>query len=216
MNSSLYSGTLNLTPNLSASNINILNRLAPYELTINTRNAIPLNSRVYRIEYDFNDGSEKLIQKLIPVFAQTNRNLPLSQQIGDPRNYPVVKKFFLDSEKDKIFNIIVKIFWVQSTTSESLNYITYNINLNLKAPSLNSNPSDPFIYFDDIQLVSTRMFGLDNSILYNFESTSPDYLLPVLVKWKKTKEPLNQVFSQNIPTFRPYKITAPFLNINPE
>ena len=216
MNPSLYSGILNLNPSLSASSINIFNRLAPYELTINTRYAIPVNSRVYRIEYDFNDGSEKLIQKLRPVFAQSDRTLALSQQIGDPRNYPVTKKFFLNSETNKTFNIRVKVFWVQPKTAGSLNFITYNINLNLKAPSLNSNLSEPNIYFNDIQLASTHMFGLDNTVLYNFESSSPEYLLPVIVKWKKTKQPINEIFTQNSPTFRPYKILPPFLNINPE
>jgi hypothetical protein len=214
MNSSRFSGTLTLNPSQSAYDVNISNKLAPYELTINTRYSIPVNSRVYRIEYNFDDGSEPLIQKLRPVFAQTDRNLAISQQIGDPRNYPVTKKFYLQEELSKTFNITVKVFWVQSKNLQNLNYITYKINLNLSAPSLDSETVNN--YFSDLQLASTRMFGLDNSILYNFESSDPDCLLPVLVKWKKTKPTIPSVFTQNVPTFRPYKILPPFLNINPE
>lgn len=216
MNLSLYSGTLSLNPSLSASSINILNKLAPYELTINTQYAIPVNSRVYRIEYNFDDGSEKFIQKLRPVFGQTDRTLPFSQQIGDPRNYPVTRKFFLQKEIEKTFNIEVKIFWVQSFNINDLNYISYKINLGLSAPSLDSISTNQNLYFEDIQLASTHMFGLDNTVLYNFESSNPDYLLPVVVKWKKTKPEIAPVFSQNVPTFRPYKILPPYLNINPE
>ncbi len=65
-------------------------------------------------------------------------------------------------------------------------------------------------YFNELHLVGTRMFGTENEVLYMFESTNPNYILPVLVNWKA--RPIENIVKTIDNSYAPYKLLAPFEN----
>lgn len=198
-----FSNTLNLTPSVLNHNIN---GLSPFSLSINTALAAA-NYKVYKIVWEFDDGSEPIVIKLQALKTALNlSNLNIPQEPGDPRNEILFKKFFLKDSISNTFKTTLKIFWIQPQNIATPNFYSYNINLNLTAPKTGSNIPEE-IFVQDIHLSSTRMFGPDNKILYNFESLNPNYLLPVIVTWKPDNySSNNNLIGLNSPTFRPYKL----------
>lgn len=110
-----------------------------------------------------------------------NTALPIDQsnmfleEVGDPRNFNVSYTFLLSSKNSQIFDIQIMANFV-GVSSECINIrmeVLPSSVLSLSAVGL----------FEDIHLINHKMFGKDNTILYNFESFNPSYLLPVVVKW---------------------------------
>jgi hypothetical protein len=172
---------------------NQINGLIPFDLSINLSiNNLPSffnQNKISQIDYDFGDGFTKT-QKL----TLDNNILPTLQT----HQYN-----FSDSFKK---DLVLKIKFYQFNSN---NTIDYTINLSLSAPSL-ANLSDS--YFDDINLVGTRMFGVDNNLVYIFETKNPNYLIPVMVNWNQRPE---TIISNTIPTpslTRSYKMLSPFEN----
>lgn len=157
--------------------------VSPLTLTINPQFVEP-SSKVYKIEYLFDDGSETLVRKLTVNPDQSDFSLPFPLEPGDPRNFTETHNFVLQKEDARKFVIHIRIYSIINQVI-SENYNQYTINLKLLAPVLYSVDANKKNYFKDIHLISTRMFGPDNTILYNFESFSPQYFLPTIVKWHK-------------------------------
>lgn len=65
--------------------------------------------------------------------------------------------------------------------------------------------------FSDIHLISTRMYGLSNEIIYIFEAEDPNYIsnyiLPVSVNWRS--RPQNQNI-ESIMNYRAYRLLEPY------
>lgn len=165
-----------------------VNSIAPVTLIIDPRLVSP-TKKVYKIIYDFGDGTEPLIKKLGRDEPEVNASLPYPSEVLDPRNFKVEHDFILKEKTEQTFIVSVKVYSVISSTITD-NFTEYLINLKTSAPvlyTLDSKSDKNF--FESIHLVSTRMFGPDNTILYNFETVNPQYLMPTLIKWH---EPYNE------------------------
>lgn len=209
--------TLVLIP--SATEIYI-DAVSPLLVTVNPVSSLSLqneyaNAKPYQIEYIFNDGHKPIIQKLFASPNKQDFNLSWKLEPGDPRNYPVEHLFSLSSAVSSYIKYSVKVSWIEDPL-DAVGSITYNIHLNLTPPSLADSK-----YFKEIHLVSTRMFGPKDTLLYNFEGVEPFFSLPVLVDWGIPTRPpaLPARFNKGIASaqeieesleYRPVKILPPF------
>lgn len=174
---------------------------APFTLTIMPSTISGLN-KIRKIEYLYGDGTSEE-QVLFPANSANYIGLPYPLEPGDPRNYNKIKTFYVDSN-NVTYTTTINVYQI-AVSSPS----TYTINISLSAPYL-ENISGANGYFEDVHLRSTRMYGVDNRILYVFESSNPNYLLPVNVDWKL--RPQAQVEAQVISSYRAYKLLEPYEN----
>lgn len=148
----------------------VLDTYCPLTLTLTT-SAYYTSKQIWRISYDFGDGYvESVDYKPILDFSST---LPYTDT-GDCRNYPVTHTINFDNEYSKIYNLNVKVYTVGDPAPYDINFT-----INTRLPELSEIFSSP--NYDNIKLVGSRMFGLDNRLLYWFESQSPAHLFPVLI-----------------------------------
>ena len=189
----------------------IIDSQGPITLTFNP-SAINLQRKINRIIYNFDDGSAPVINNF--YYAPTSFDTfsyPFSSEPGDPRNFKVTKTFSTSQYFQKTFKVIVQIyqFGIQDPTT-----ILYIINVN--APEMDGLNSG---FFEEIHLVSTRMFGVNDDILYTFETKNPNYLIPFLLNWKQQAR--NPVLTTNIipQEQRSFKLLQPYeldsINKNP-
>jgi hypothetical protein len=177
--------------NPSYPNLNV-NSIAPVTLSIDPRLVDP-NKKVYKIVYNFGDGSEPLVKKLAGKPLESDISLPYYSEILDPRNFKIEHEYLLSEKSEQTFLINVKVYSVMSSTVTD-NFTEYTISLKVTAPvlhTINNTKSDKN-FFEDVHLLSTRMFGPDNTILYNFESVDPQYLMPTIVKWHQPYNETNK------------------------
>lgn len=168
-----------------------LEKFSPFILNIDPVNVDP-EKKTYKIVYDFNDNTSLKTIVLAPSANHSNDNLPFSLEPNDPRNIPVSHAFVLQDEIYKNYTISISSFFIH-LESEPVNCAQYTISLSLSAPILDSISSDISAnFFEEIHLVNTRMFGPNNTILYNFESVNPNYLLPTIVEWHEYYDGLNK------------------------
>jgi len=171
-----------------------LNRVSPFVLSINPQFTDPL-SKSYKIVYDFNDGTSTITKILKATPYQKNDLLKFPYEITDPRNEIVSHTFILQKETSKTFYINVKVYSVMDAifgSGETPNYSEFIITLHLQAPTLDTKSIElSSNFFEEIHLLNSRMFDLDNTLLYNFESSNPHYLLPTVVKWHDPFNNLN-------------------------
>jgi len=158
-----------------------VNNSAPFQLTINPSN-LALPKKIRQIDYIWGDGTTtSIIYKPDP-----NQDL-------NPKNYPQTKKFLSKDLSLSVYYIIINVYTFGSPTPNA-----YLITLNLSNPVLEN-------YFEKMHLAKTRMFGMDNQIIYTFETQNKDNVLLSLVNWKiKPKEISLQQLN------RSYEIVAPF------
>jgi hypothetical protein len=149
-----------------------LNAIAPFTLNLDPK-LLELNGKIYKIDYDFGDGNT-FSQKYF-YSSKTNNLLNYPNDIGDPRNYTISNTYYLTDNIAKYVQVSVKIYELGNTTPSD-----YFVNLNLNTPNLDGEVDG---YFKNIHLISTKMFGPDDKILYVFESDEPNYILPAIVKW---------------------------------
>lgn len=171
-----------------------LNRVSPFVLSINPQFTDP-QSKSYKIVYDFNDGTPTITKILKATPYQKNDLLKFPYEITDPRNEIVSHTFILQKETSKTFYINVKVYSVMDAiigSGETPNYSEFIITLHLQAPILDTKSIElSSNFFEEIHLLNSRMFDLDNTLLYNFESSNPHYLLPTVVKWHDPFNNLN-------------------------
>ena len=197
-----FEKTINLTTSLHNT---IVNDYAPLSLTINPSTLI-VSKKIYKIEYVFDD--ETKVQNLF-YKKTTTETLPFPAEIGDPRNYKCDKTFYITSTAtSQVFGISANVYQFGVTNPTKIEF-----KLNLNAPIMDGTNTNAF--FDNVQLLYTRMFGVNNDILYVFESTNPEYYIPVIVNWsnKPVIEPIVDLSSKSR---RPYNILKPFQNQNAE
>jgi hypothetical protein len=172
----------------------VLNGISPFSLSIDPQNT-DRGLKTYKIVYDFDDDSAIITKLLAAMPSAKNDYLKYPYEILDPRNQILTHSLILRQEISRTFNINIKVYSILNPiigSGEVPNYTEYKITLNLEAPILDTaSIATSGNYFEEMHLVNTRMFGADNTILYNFESENPHYLLPTLVKWHNLYSDLN-------------------------
>lgn len=191
-----------------------INSYGPITLTFNP-SAIQLPKKISRIVYNFSDGSPDIIHSFYfsPTSIETN-NYPYPQEPGDPRNFTVTKKFYTSQFFTKSFTVIANIYQFGIEQPSSIYYV-----INIISPKIDGKNPDGSISFEEVNLISTRMFGVNDDILYVFETKNPSYVLPILVNWEQN--PTIPLLNTNIlplssTAFRllqPYELDS--LNNNP-
>ena len=152
----------------------VLNVVAPFTLYLNP-SAFSNTSKIYKIDYDFGDGN--IDSQTYFYSDESNSSLNHPNDIGDPRNYIKANTYFLDDNVAKNITITVAIHAIGSIIPSY-----YYLKLALTPPNLDGEIDG---YFKNIHLISTKMFGPDDKILYTFESDEPNYILPAVVKWEE-------------------------------
>lgn len=178
------------TVNLSSFSPRITG-ISPFTLSI-FPSGISTQSKVYKITYDFGDGT--IVDDILSYD-------------NDPLNNIKTNVYYLTANLNKSFD--VKTYVYQLGTSLSYNY---NFSLDLIVPSLEAIDSISQTlcsnYFEEVHLVGSRMFGPNNDILYIFESTNPNYIIPVAVNWKA--KPIENIVAALKDHYRPYRLLEPF------
>jgi hypothetical protein len=172
---------------------------APFTLVLNP-SALLLDGKIHRIEYYFGEGNTKFQSLYYTPTSIDSMSLPYSAEPGDPRNFLQSNTYFLEENANKLLSVEVRVY-----EFGSLDYKQYFVNLDLRPPILDGQSSE---YFRNLHLISTKMFGPDNKIFYVFESSSPNYILPALIKWEKISE--DQEINLENAQIRPYKLLQPF------
>lgn len=175
-----------------------INTFAPFTLFLNPK-TLDTDARVYKIEYDFGNGTVHTQNFYYGLTSENSYTLPYSAEPGDVRNYPVQETFFLEQPEQKLFVVEIRIYMIGLKE-----YDRYYVNLFLDPPSLDGEINN---YFKDLHLISTRMFDTDDKVFYTFESQQPNFILPALIKWEKNIA--TQTTIQNVED-RPFKLLQPF------
>jgi hypothetical protein len=195
-----FETSLNLTTSLHNT---INNFYAPLKLTINP-STLNISKKIHKIEYIFED--ETKIQSLF-YKKTTTETLPFQSEIGDPRNYKCNKTFYITSTAtSQVFGISVNVYQIGVTNPTKIEF-----KLNLTSPKMDGTGG----VFDSVQLLYTRMFGVNNDILYVFETIDPNYYIPVVVNWNK-KPIIKPVIDLSSKSRRAYDILQSFQNSNVE
>lgn len=208
--SSVYENTYFIALDTVDFNEIILNLEAPIEITFNPSK---MNSfkKIYKIEYGFKEGTQTQTLYYSPTSLES-LSLPISTEPGDPRNFPKSSLYTLTDEFYQTFYTVIKYYTFDQSTPEP-NEILYTINL--KSPDLDGR----FGLFNEMHLISNKMFDLDNKILYMFESYNPQYLLPAIVKWESEAETESKFIKREKIrkiSIKPYRLLQPFEDENQE
>ena len=179
----------------------VLNYTGPVTITFNP-SALNLPKKINRIVYEFSDGSPTIDHSFFySPTSVISTNYPFSAEPGDPRNFSVTKSFYSSNYFTASFEVLITIYQLGVTDPIG---IIYNININ--APQLDGDGG----YFEEMHLVSSRMFGVNDDILYTFETKNPNYVIPLQINWKQTSETMVQQTNISKQSLRPYKILAPY------
>jgi hypothetical protein len=182
-----------------------LNVISPTKIIFNPKN-INTENKIYKIEYifDFVNSNTPLTKTFFyNTPSEKTLNYPYSAEPGDPRNYPVDYTYVLEDELFSTKYALIKIYeFGKSFPSE----ILYTINISAV------NADGPNGVFNEIHLISNKMFGPDDKILYTFESYNPQYILPVVVKWEETETPVVKKQKLKRINVKPYRVLSPFQN----
>lgn len=155
----------------NSTNGSVISKTSPFTMVLSTSAFTP-SYKIWKITYDFGNGDiqEKTLS-LTP--NSTNSLLPIQSEPGDPRNYPVTTNYYFDDSSTKTYSINVKFYEIGQTLPEE---VTFSLDLYL--PTLESI----FGLYENIKLLGSRSSGLDNQLIYLFESQNPNYLIPVLAR----------------------------------
>jgi hypothetical protein len=180
----------------------IINSLGPTTITFNP-SGLNFPKKINRIVWSFDDGTPDISRSF--YYASTSVNtahLPYPDEPGDPRNFTITKTFATSEFFNKTFIVQAQIYQLGKPDFATLYYV-----INILSPEIDGLGSG---FFEEMHLVSTKMFGPNNDILYVFETKNPKYIIPFLLNWKETpKAPLAQTNAVAIDK-RPYKLLQPF------
>lgn len=182
------------------TNNSVITGYAPFTLSINP-SAIyfPTGRKIYKIEYIYDD-LETVNQTLF--IAPTSQDLPYSFETGDPRNYKQIKTFYLPNVYKKDYKITVNTYFTGIVDPSKITF-----HLSLSAPQMDGTMNG---VFSSVHLAHIRMFGIENNILYIFESKNPNYYIPVIFNWKNRPEAPPPVLIDD--SYRPFRLFEPYEN----
>jgi hypothetical protein len=183
----------------TTTNNTVLTGYAPFTLSINPSAMSFFSGRkIYKIEYIF-DNLEKKVQSLF-IAPTGNTNLAFNFEVGDPRNYKQQKTFYLPNVYKKDYQIEIKMY-----TVGVFNPTTISFYLSLSAPVMDGTLNG---FFSSVNLVHSRMFGIDNNILYVFETKNPNYFIPVIFNWKSRPIVPEPIIIDD--GYRPFRLFEPY------
>lgn len=199
MNLKFYEKTVNLTDSVNRIKIK---DYAPLMLTIdpfNLRQLISqdeqngqfqLSSKVYKIVYNWGDGTTH-VQKFFPSDYNDDLNIlyPSSKEKGDPRNFPQKHLYTVLNENKKLFFIKVDVYLYGQSIP-----LSYNFELVIEPPRMDGTKTG---FFKNVHLIYTKMFGIDNKILYVFEGKDPSWIFPIIVEWRPRRSQFSDDLENN-------------------
>lgn len=183
----------------------IIDSYGPITLTFNP-SALNLPKKINRIVYNFDDGSPSITNSFYySLTSPETSHYPYPLEPGDPRNYKVTKTFATNKFFQKTFNVYADVFQVGIYDPARVLYI-----INVKAPEMDGQNADSSVFLEEMHLISTRMFGVNDDILYVFETKNPNYIVPLVLNWENKSE--NIVSLSNIETKpqRSYRMLQPW------
>lgn len=185
-----------------------VNFYGPTTITFNP-SSLNLPNKIVRIDYYFGDVHNEYIKPISHGFYYSltsvdTQGYPFPSEPGDPRNFPVTHTFTSNQFSIQSFDVYIFIYQVNVADPVAVYY-----KINILAPNVDDYSSDINPYFGEMHLISTRMFGTNNDILYTFESQNPNYVIPVLINWNQL--PTLQIENTNQTTRVPrnYRILSP-------
>lgn len=190
-----YSKDILLKQSLSGT---IINSYAPFTLSINPSAIDGITKKVYKIDYIF--SNEDVVYQTWFYKVSEQNTLPYRYDMGDPRNFSQQHTFYLPNILKKEYEITCRVHQIGIS-----NPITIPFTLSLSAPKMDGSATATF---SSLHLVQTRMFGLENNILYVFESEDPRYYIPVIFNWKTRPIPPEIILIDE--GYRPYRIFEPY------
>lgn len=184
--------------NSFTTNNRVITGYGPFTLSINPSSiSLPLGRKIYKIEYVYDD-LETVKQTLF--IAPSSQKVPYSFETGDPRNYKQIKTFYLPNVYKKDYKIIVKTYNIGIVNPSIITFY-----LSLSAPQMDGTMNG---FFSSVHLVHTKMFGIDNNILYIFETKNPNYYIPVIFNWKTRPEAPPPIIMDD--SYRPFRLFEPY------
>jgi hypothetical protein len=189
-----------------------INSYGPITITFNP-SSLNFPKKINRIEYYINDDLQTVHSFYYSETSIDTRSYPYPNEPGDPRNYPFTKTF--KSENYSTDTTIFAALVYQLGIVDPI-FLFYNVNIippnvddyetNSNSDVLNVNP-----YFKEMHLISTRMFGPNNDILYTFETKNPNYIAPVIINWQKDPVTIPTKTSKTSKVFdKKYRILEPY------
>lgn len=139
-----------------------------------------LPNKFIKICYIWGDNTKQEVTLFPCRTSDAVQAVSYPDEPGDPRNYPVSHIYTSPSS----FNLQVCAFTLGDTVPYVMN-ITVNTHL----------PTNLRTVMSGFKLVGSSMFGENDNVLYFIESTSPQYLIPILINWDNktdTTEKLSQ------------------------
>jgi len=179
--------------------ITVDGKLAPFSLTISPINLSGFDNKIRAIEYIWGDGQTDMVN--FEFITAPNPYVPFPLEVGNPLNYIQKHIFYSKDLNSSVYNVKVNVYFFGTT-----NISTFNVNLNLKNPDLEYTTNG---YFGEFHLIKTKMFGANNTLLYVFQTQTPDYILMSTVKWESLPSAIT--IAPNTLS-RPYGYVLPFVN----
>ena len=204
----LNSTTITLSLNQFEYNYPINNDdtfIYPFQLTIEPNKVSsgqgistnPNNPKIRKMIYDWGDGTIDTID----IFISSD-----DKQKINPAYTNITKSFIANKDdlntKTHIINISALRFGIKNPE-------IYKINLTLKKPEV-------FDFFgNELELIESRMFGMDNKMLYVFEvKNNYGQLYMATVNWENDKNKIIDLQEINDFEKRPYQFSLPFIKNN--
>ena len=145
---------------------------SPFTMVLSTSAYTSIN-KIWKIGYDFGDGHTD--EKILTINPNSyDPTLSIPEEPGDPRNQIVEHLYYFDDSTKKSFLVTASFYTIGVNIAEQVSFT-----MNLTLPKM----EDVFNSADTIKLVGSRMFGLENQLIYLFESQNPNYLIPVLARF---------------------------------
>jgi hypothetical protein len=164
--------------------------IVPLNLFIST-SGVDTIGKLWKIEYDFGNG--KSHTQILKSDNNTTENLKFLQEPSDPRNFIVNSYYGYEDDSNFQYDLKINFYTINSEIPQ-----TINVRLELELPKYNTND----IPISGLNLVGMRMFGIDNKIIYIFESGELEpVLIPILMDFN-TFKPLKPTPTPT-PTFTP-------------
>ena len=183
----------------------VIDSYGPITLIFNP-SALNLPRKINRIVYNFDDGTPSITNSFYySLTSPETNNYPYPLEPGDPRNFKVTKTFATNKYFQKTYNVYADIYQVGVYDPFRVLYV-----ININAPEMDGTNPDGSVFLEEMHLISTRMFGVNDEILYVFETKNPNYIVPFLLNWEEKTIPNVTTTNIEIKPQRSYRMLQPW------
>lgn len=183
----------------------VIDSYGPITLTFNP-SALNLPKKINRIVYNFDDGSPSITKSFYySLTSSETAHYPYPLEPGDPRNYTITKTFATNRYFQKTFIVYADVFQVGIYDPVRILYV-----INVKAPEMDGQNADSSVFLEEMHLISTRMFGVNDDILYIFETKNPNYIVPFVLNWESKSEKVVSISNIETKPQRSYRMLQPW------